>query len=114
MKFKNLPAWLKGGIIGLIIGILFILGAYFYQWWVDYTAPTIPPVMIEKPNILKILLFLPFILPFIIASLILFLLTGLENEYPITIFIGLIVYFLIGAFIGWIVGKVRKRKLKIN
>lgn len=111
--WQGLEYWKKGGIIGVVIGIIFLLGAYLYQWWVGYTKPdfSIARLVIEKPNVIEILM----VSPFLVASFILFLIIGAEapnSLTPVVILLGLVIYFLIGALIGMIIGKIKGKNKK--
>ena len=103
MGWKNWPAWLKGGIICLFL----------------YGAITLILLPFGYPSGCQWLCFPYWIIPtFIGSGLISYpfsMLTGsdLWDEFGL---IGAIVfYFIIGAIIGWIVGKVKNRnKPKIS
>ncbi len=104
MKWKDFPTWLKGGIIGVIIGILTFLVGYFYQ---ELTKDKIRTMLVvEKRLWLIILIFFP-----VLISLLILELMGIGDKYlVIVLLLSLIIYFLIGAFIGWIVGKIKPKK----
>ena len=111
MKWKNFPAWLKGGIIGFFIGVLGLLGSYLYQLWIEHTKPImgISAAVIEKLSIIKFLMLFLFI-PFIIVDSILFSNRSGNRNLLIIILLGLIIYFILGAFIGWIINKINSCK----
>ena len=94
MGWKNWPSWLKGGIkaiiIGLILNILFIVPLFF----------------LVQGSVAEVISFIGrYILPLWSPIMGLTLLLALKN-----LIIALIGYFVIGAFIGWIYGKVKSRK----
>ena len=112
MKWKNLPTWLKGGIIGLIIGILISFGNYLY--YLLFEQREIYLLWIKRPSIIRIVILFPFVIAAIISSLI-----GLRGRGSILLLpyrnlfiflVGLVIYFLIGALIGSIVEKVGRRR----
>ena len=96
MKWKNWPYWLKGGVIGGIIPLGGILIGY-----------------LGHESIISGLLYLLFAFPVAII-----LGCGLENPNticslkatPFIIILSTIIYFLLGAIIGWIVGKIKNKK----
>jgi len=115
MKWKDFPAWLKCGIIGIIIGILTFLGNYLYQLWFESTKKGfIFAAEIETPSPIRILILFPFMIDTALLVLVGLEVKGLAMGYissNLLIFsFGLLVYFLIGAFIGWIVGKIKSKK----
>ena len=102
MSFKDLPSWLKGGIIGGSIGvilsvfILLIKMSSFIGWIVlplllfYLVAPNCSPKcsagICPNPN------YCSFLAPVLI------------------VIFSVICYFLFGALIGWIVGKIKSSK----
>lgn len=100
---KELPYWIKGGIISLIISlILFIL--------VRKIALIFPPA----DQVIMITLFWPFfILAFTFEGSFFFNQPGTVNFVfgIIILLLAQIIYsFLIGAIIGFIVGKIKNKK----
>ena len=86
MGWKNLPYWLKGGIIGGISGILLaILGQHF--------------VLIRSASFLALILIYVFPVGHYFSPII--ILIGLIN---------FITYMILGALIGYIYGKIKNRK----
>ena len=115
MKWKNLPTWLKGGIIGLVTGILTLLGCYLYQLWFEHTKQgDMFLAVIRKINPLEVLIVFPFVIAATISSLIGLRGTSLIFKLPyanaLISLLGLLIYFLIGAFIGWIIEKLKSKK----
>ena len=109
MVWKNLPNWLKGGIIALgITGI-----NVFIQAILLFTDPHLIKFNILN-NFIKILLYVP---DKIGASILAFLMGSSNNFFQLlylilVMFIGIvnfIVLFLIGALIGWIYGKIKNK-----
>ena len=86
-------AWVRGGLIGLIICIVFILIAFL-----PFTWKILAPFDI----------FFYGVILFPIGTKILYqqFLSSLFRELLYT----LLIYFLIGALIGWIVGKIKAKK----
>jgi hypothetical protein len=108
MGWKEWSYWLKGGIIGLI---------YFFIIWVFETIIGDNPLFISHTatgweGILFGIAFFPvFILIDWLANMLpLFIQNGGDkiNALIMQIYF-LISAFLIGAFIGWIVGKIKKK-----
>ena len=96
MGWREWPAWLKGGVIGLILLILaFIVSVSCVS-------------LVVGPNQLSCVIpALPILIGGILAELL-----GFQNKlvvYFIMDSVDLILYFSIGAFIGWIVGKLKNR-----
>lgn len=93
MKWKEWPAWLKGGIIGLVIETVFLSIIFSIKCNVSE--------MVGGGGC-------SWSLNNLIDNLV-----HLFNEAPIVKFIALailIVGFLIGALIGWIIGKIKSKK----
>jgi len=86
MEWKEKPAWLKGGIIGGVIGVVSII------------------LFLLVPTSLGLASFAQGI-GALIRSLF-----GPVNGIWASIIINLIGYFIIGAIIGWIVGKIKSKK----
>ncbi len=91
MGWKDLDSWLKGGIIGIIVYILatlvfwiigLIIGAGAF-----FAIPSLPSLFVFNFE----------------AS------AGQSSNLFWVIIISILVYFLIGALIGWIVGKIKSR-----
>jgi len=89
-------AWVGGGLIGLIICIVFILIAFL-----PFTWKILAPFDI----------FFYGVILFPIGTKILYqqFLSSLFRELLYT----LLIYFLIGALIGWIIGKIKARKQQV-
>lgn len=84
MGWKNLPSWLKGGIIVFVLSILlFIFGTYSPMSLLTYPTSSLFAVYLEGKLSVGARMFL------------FFLFTA-------------VMYFLVGAIIGFIVGKIRK------
>ena len=101
MGFKELSAWLKGGVIGIIIFFVLVI-----------------PLLIcafscSSEGCIGCLIFS---LPLIFGSIFSwFDIINIENDilgYIVIAIINIPLYFLIGALIGWIVGKIRNRNKK--
>jgi hypothetical protein len=90
-----MKAWLKGGLIGVGIGlILGVIGVLIFGECLFSHGPGI----ICKFLIYDTLLLMKYIFPFYdLAIVIMFL-------------YNLIKFFIIGALIGWIVGKIKSKK----
>ena len=83
MGWKDWPSWVKGGVIGIFLILLYLL------------------IFIISSDLLQLgERAFAFALP-------LFLVSG-TNDFLGLIFT-LIAYFVLGAIIGWIVGKIRNR-----
>ncbi len=93
MAWKNWPYWVKGGIIGFVIGIIFAIFNLFSNGYIGAFT----------------------LLPFLLLKI-------LDNCYGEGC-LGLFVYYgsiaflveftLFGAIIGWIYGKIKKRKREV-
>src|SRR3989344_2414354 len=108
MKWKKLPYWLKGGIIGMGIGILAFLGLWIYSLTIPKSIFTGLMIDNRQPNVLIILLLIPIGIAVFLTELI-----GVRNSSILGLIFSLlfsfIIYFTIGAFIGWIIGKVKRK-----
>ena len=96
MGWKNLSYWLKGGIIGIIVLIILLIIGFILDLTIQSSFFPYTLMMIFIPLI-------PFVL--IIEAF------GIGFE-DVIFFITLPAYFIIGAVIGWIVGKIKSKKKK--
>ena len=87
MKWNKWPHWQKGGVIG--VGIYVTLTLILILFGVSGGEPRIPY--------------------WTLTSLPAGLLIG-DIDSPVAILLSLLLYFLIGGFIGLIIGKVKSRK----
>lgn len=105
MGWKTWPYWLKGGIICLIIvilltiigvGIFYLLGLVFQ---ISGIIPLFSFIIAISPGL------------FIGITLLGMSFKSFSGiDAIITIIISIIIYFIFGTFIGWIVGKVKSRR----
>ena len=115
MGWKNLPYWMRGGVIGIIIGavltiiLLFIIVPNFFN---KYTTN----LNLYEAHGLYFMILLIFWIVFIPS---IFLLAIGSLGIPLwsifsIIFLALflIYYFVIGAIIGLIIGKIKSKKQK--
>ncbi len=102
MSWKNWPYWLKGGIIGVGVVLIssFIIGG----------------ITGIAPDNIIINLFYIFLIPgIIILAVMRFKTYGYEMpdmtffEYVLMAVISIIPYFIIGAIIGWVYGRFKKK-----
>jgi hypothetical protein len=96
MGWKEWPTWLKGGVIGLILSVLFLIGL------IICASSSLGSGSYGCINFIFPLFFGAFM-----ASIL-----NIQNKfvgYFVIGFTNLIIYFLIGALIGWIVGKIKNR-----
>lgn len=85
---KKLPSWLKGGLTGVIIDVILIVFAFLFSSPAD--ADTLALNLVQYP------------LTFFTGSIF--------NNNFILVVGGLIVYFIIGAIIGWIIRRLKNKK----
>ena len=101
MGWKEWPAWVKGGVIGLYICVFFYIVWFAISEIRDSQSPKYPEAVefiemtLDPFNLLRsisvsegtnlILLVILFVVP-------------------------LLEYFIFGVFIGWLVGKIKERK----
>ncbi|MCK5321200.1 hypothetical protein KAJ38_01355 [Candidatus Pacearchaeota archaeon] len=96
MGWKNLPTWLKGGIIGFVIPIFVLILSY-----------SNPPIWIQGLLMLLATLVLLPVLPFLPRFPYLS-----QGEWFWGYLSGVILWTLIGMLVGFIIDKRRKRKLE--
>jgi len=106
MGWKSWPSWLKGGIIGLIFalivsGAVIILDSLFRNW---LNSGGIIPLLLLVFNIIGVIIIFSMGIGAAGSN---FNLNFLG--YSIVLFSSLISYFVIGALIGWIIGKIKKK-----
>ena len=113
MGWKNWPSWLKGGLIGLLIAILYIgslfLSNYLIQEYGIYCPGDrnceLTSTAKEFNSVVNFFKF-PFLIP---CSSCYQMGCAICQAYiapPIT----LIEFFIIGALIGWIIGRIKSKK----
>ena len=103
MGWREWPYWLKGGLIGLVIAISLFTLSFLSEC-------RNLGVSVNCPFWLFFILVLPYFLISLMIAAISFKL-GLTIPTGIILgFIGYSIYILIGAFIGWIYGKIKQRK----
>lgn len=95
-----MKAWLKGGLIGLIIGFILLIPVVFV---------TIPPSGRSVSSIGMV----GFYLTIPSVYLVYFLLIGVGIVAVISISL-LLNWFLIGAIIGLIIGKIKSKKRRVK
>jgi O-antigen/teichoic acid export membrane protein len=96
MSWKNMPYWLRGGIIGAWTGVILGIILLIFSFICDFASRYCP----EKFwDILKNIFLLPLAyIPGVLSSLSLML-----------IFLG-IEFFIAGALIGLIIGKIKRKR----
>ena len=88
MGWRNWPSWLKGGVIGISLFLLYLLISIISSDLLQLG---------ERAFVLALPLFL-------IAG------EGIgTSDFLLGLIFTIIIYFILGAFIGWIVGKIRNR-----
>ena len=112
MFWKNWPSWLKWGIIVEIVAVLIILG-YGFIW---------KPILGDNLGI--VLLFIPGVLLtyFISSKCFLAGFSARPDNCPVSgdtfgiilIVASLIAWFIIGALIGWLIGRRSKKQKPIQ
>ncbi len=108
MGWKNWPAWVKGGVIGFFSVFLLILIIRFFLNSVSALGDSPGPLYLLLGKVYFIIYFIPGTLLLKIPFM---GLLGYFNFFGelLTIFICSLFYFLIGALIGWIVGKIKSK-----
>ncbi len=100
MAWKDLPAWLKGGIIGF--GIIFSI--FIINMGLDAVVRGRAPFYGEFSMVFFYMASLPF------DNIAIMLdnppLTGISAAWVYSLIV-FAIYFVVGAGIGWIVGKIR-------
>ena len=91
MGWNKLPTWVKGGIILAILDLILVLFAIISSH--PFDAQIIALGMVQFPF-------------YLLLGLFDFSFT--QNIYTLA-FGGLLVWFIIGSIIGWIVGKIKNR-----
>lgn len=101
MGFNNLPIWLKGGLIGIMIGVIWIFIGLFIVNNIQSCISTNQSVPPPACNLLII-----FYIPIVFLGML-----GLSDQGIITgIILTAVVYFVLGSIIGLIVDKIKSKK----
>ena len=104
MSWKKLPYWLKGGIIGGSIGLLLAIFSNMGTFVLDISYPR-SLVYLSYPALY-------------VSGLLIFSIIGCKSFgcvlllMPLFGFLVILQGFIIGAIIGWIVGKIKSKKRK--
>lgn len=108
MKWKHFPTWLKGGILVVSIQIILLIFVWliFLIILIISSLTNYIPSMEVREFLLGIIL-LGHLIAFFPGAVLFEL--GLRVEILFVVE-SVIIYFLIGALIGWIVGKVKRKK----
>ncbi len=103
MGWKNLPYWLKGGILGAVISVIFFIPLVLEGMIVRLRFPKWFEFVFGMLHLPAVYIGLGII--------------GATSKYEIWFFyllgffVDLLIYFLIGAFIGWIIGKIKYERI---
>lgn len=97
---KSKPYWLKGGIIG--VGLYVILSI------IAFSSP-----MRELANIGDALS----VFGYVFVKIFVNIFSGIGRGYGaflLVIIFSSVIYFIIGAFVGWVIGKIKSKKVSDN
>ncbi|MBM3256921.1 MAG: hypothetical protein FJY98_01155 [Candidatus Liptonbacteria bacterium] len=97
MTWKKWPYWLRGGVIGGVIALISSILTHICE----FQGIGLDCVLVGFPWLVLTPIFL-WQLPFFNFALI--------TLYPLTILIGIGIYFFLGSFVGNIIGYIKKRK----
>lgn len=93
MGFKNLPTWLKGGIVGFILGVVFVLSNTFANFETSIGGFF---------SVVAIALYFPFSFVFVILNSI-----GVElSIFLINLFV-FVLWVVLGIVIGFLIKKIK-------
>ena len=95
MGWSEWPSWLKGGGIGSIVGLFILFIEFFFCG--NYSLTGLAKVFCGT-----------IAFPLFPTNLLLYMSsisTIIFNQIPVTV----VIYFILGAIVGWIVGKIRNR-----
>ena len=96
MNWKSWPYWVKGGIVALFISLV----ALVVGIWLGFAGELILLPFLAGPTMIANLLFGFKILSF----------DSLNLMFLWVLVVYLVFYFLFGAFIGYLYGKIKNRK----
>ena len=116
--FKSKPIWLRGGLISLLSVIILLLVYIITQSFVEGNLidkpalfPIFIPIFIISAPLLGVLAFLGFFVDFLFHTGAGYMsLQTLPGGQAIILVIVIAYYFLIGALIGLIIGKIKSKK----
>lgn len=116
MSWKNLPYWLKGGIITITIYIIVIVISILTTG-IDCSGECLPIYFILSVPALFPLLFIVQLLNFNLETILLQFGLNFSSNPSIKFFIivfiwSILFYFFIGSIVGWIIEKIKSRKIK--
>jgi hypothetical protein len=106
MSFKTFPAWLKGGIIGVILLLISLVLVFTAGLWGDVGMFFLLPYSLWAESLSRL------VSPLSFAYMKLFKLESFGYSILSPFFVALtIVYtFIVGAVVGWIYGKIKSAK----
>jgi hypothetical protein len=100
MGWKNLSYWLRGGVIGLVVGLVVnIITSILENIYSLNIVQTIP----SKPYIVDLLIGFINIPNSIIFAIMFYIFYIIELAFY---------WFIIGALAGWLVGKIKSKKIE--
>jgi len=102
MSWKNWPSWLKGGLIGIVVGIVM-----FFIMRIEFMENNDP-----NPYFFGLFGFPTIFLLFIIEETIIDIVPESLGTIIFPAAILIINYFIIGAVIGLIIGRIKSKKAK--
>lgn len=116
MGWKDWSSWLKGGVVGIIVFVISILVSlilsYLHSFFYNNGINSVSLIIELFQIFLGIVVIYPVLLISEITNLNQYLIGSGEPLPGLSIIgglTGLLIYFIIGAIIGWIVGKIRSR-----
>ncbi len=109
MGWKDWPYWVKGGIIAIIVHII-LLPLLLLSIWTSYSTPPTDAGAIGAAILFGASIG-PFISPFIFGILPMPIpFSSVVGYYLIGFIFPIIIYFILGAIIGLVYGKIKSRK----
>ena len=106
MTWNDLPSWLKGGIIAvLLFGLVYIISLGVLVLLIFLTPPEVVFRYVIVLGIINFFLLYPGFILFSLSK-------GILSSAVISFCVSILTYFLIGALVGWIIGKIRSKEKK--
>ncbi len=110
--WKNLPSWIKGGMIGILIFLIILIIFTFLFYRAE--SKLLPESRGHSDYTYTSLILAPALLPGYVFTVIIGLDSLINKDgfisYIMTSIFTCLIYLLIGVFVGWVVGKIKSKK----
>lgn len=113
MKFKNWPYWVRGGVVSIILAFLYLLYSFPLQKY--FPACISFNFFCKTHQIIELIFMWPAMIYLFRYQFLGNKVAGWFDNLPLLVLVINIAYvFAIGAFLGWLYGKIKNRRKIIS